>query len=425
MKKKALFICSPNAGYLDIILPIIFCMKNDLEFDILFPKEEQVVDLDSNRITNIEKNFSNVFLLKNKNICIVDRINLKNCNKKTIINFLKNFLSKFFFNHILFNLMKTLEYKIRTMRMARFLRYISLNQLTNYDVVFFDATEIRKSYFSIILKYIKNLKKISINHGSDPVAYNKDIEICEKVIKNNYQILYTVSEDEKDYYKKIFNFENFLMLGNPKHDLKWISQNLSKSMNDLKEKENLIFLISRPADRNYLPIDRKIKALKLINKYLYKTNFKLIVKLHPKEEDISGKSIYLKYLGKENFGKRWFIENDNVFEIGSKCKFAISFFSGVSADLLQINVPTIEFLDLKGLEYKNIGQIFYINNKPVFKTAYYKIVQNVCDEKEFEKAFFKCINNLNEVLSDLKYNYDTLYYKADLNIFKRELKKIL
>ena len=78
-------------------------------------------------------------------------------------------------------------------------------------------------------------------------------------------LLFSNSTYERESYEKkliINNNCSFFHSGNPKHDIAWISNILSFSRQDYKKNfGNYVFLISRPALRDYLPLDRKKKSL--------------------------------------------------------------------------------------------------------------------------------------------------------------------
>ena len=123
-------------------------------------------------------------------------------------------------------------------------------------------------------------------------------------------------------------------------------QKLINSEKKRKKRKNQIFLISRPIS-NYLPFERKKKFLEMVKKASEKFNFKIIIKLHLKEKH---SDIFADVFGKHNYNKNWEFSEKHPFVIGSKCLFAVSFYSSVAVDLINIGVPCIELLDLKKLK---------------------------------------------------------------------------
>jgi len=76
--------------------------------------------------------------------------------------------------------------------------------------------------------------------------------------------------------------------------------------------------------------------------------------------------------------------------LGRKCKFAISFFSGVAVDMLALGKPVIEYLDLKGIPaYDNDKSLRDSNGYPVLSYRYLGLVLGADDELTFRKQVNK------------------------------------
>jgi len=140
-----------------------------------------------------------------------------------------------------------------------------------------------------------------------------------------------------------------------------------------------------------------------------KHKLKLVVKSHPKEslDGIDGK-IYRDILGEENYGKIWSYSDRHPIVLGKKAVFTISFYSGVALDMLAINKPTIEYLNLEGLDlYDNSDSLRDKFGKPVFQFRYLELVLGVSSRSELESCVDSILNQKEETTALLysKYKY--------------------
>jgi hypothetical protein len=201
--------------------------------------------------------------------------------------------------------------------------------------------------------------------------------------------------------------------GMPRHDNDWI-EFICNQPNSIEEKEfdSFVFLVGRPASA-YNTIERKKKVLKDIYDIVcIKYKLKLIVKTHPKESlDSVDRDIYRDTLGMENYGKTWLYSNRHPFILGKKSLFSISLYSGVPLDMLAINKPTIEYLNLEGLAlYDNSDSLRDKYGKPVFPLRYAKLVLGVSSKSELEQNVESILNQYKVTLSVLYSKYEE-YYK--------------
>ena len=160
----------------------------------------------------------------------------------------------------------------------------------------------------------------------------------------------------------------------------------------------------------YNTIERKRKALRdIYNIVCIKYKLKLVIKTHPKEslDGIDGK-IYRDILGEENYGKIWSYSDRHPIVLGKKAVFTISFYSGVALDMLAINKPTIEYLNLEGLDlYDNSDSLRDKFGKPVFQFRYLELVLGVSSRSELESCVDSILNQKEETTALLysKYKY--------------------
>jgi len=227
--------------------------------------------------------------------------------------------------------------------------------------------------------------------------------------------VYSTPSLEVDGYKKCFGIleKNIVHVGIPRHDSDWIEFVYSKSNNIEKNIfDSFVFIIGRPASP-FNTIERKKKVLKNIYDIICtKHKLKLVVKTHPKESlhGVDG-DIYRDALGSENYGKTWMYSNAHPFILGKKSIFSISFYSGVPLDMLAINKPTIEYLNLEDLTlYDNSDSLRDKYGKPVFPYRYAKLVLGVSSKSELEQNVESILNQYKVTLSVLYSKYEE-YYK--------------
>ena len=90
----------------------------------------------------------------------------------------------------------------------------------------------------------------------------------------------------------------------------------------------------------------------------------IVIKLHPKERR---EGIYEEVFGTETYGYNWVYSDNHPFVLAEYSDFAISFYSGVVIDMLALGIPTIEYLDLRGIpEYDNDESLRDKMDHPVF-----------------------------------------------------------
>ena len=434
MSKKYLFLCTPNIGILDSWGPILKKLKRKgNQIDIIFPKYgvifyqfnknyapckilEEVFD---------QKYFKTPFgnWIKFKKIYIFENINLKFLQNKFVQKFIKLFNNK---------IIKSLEYIIFK-TLLKDIETIDINKTIKnnfYNTLLYDVLEESKAYNNDWLKDI-DFNKISYETGINFHIFNKDLirqdydnklnlnymsnsfGLSSKKFQkiNNLKIL-VVSEQNKEYYKNVYNIseEDIEIIGIAKHDNNWINEikNNSEKFKYFKN-ENYILIISRPAQEYFLPIKRKINAIKSIKKLADKYNFKIVVKLHPKENLNIGRKIYFDVLGKRNYQKKWLFSELNILQIAENSIFAFSFFTSTCLDLIKVNTPTIEYLDIRNIpEEDNKLSLRDNKNYPVLPYRYFNLTKSANSYNELEIVTKSILKDKNKINQELLNNYKKL-----------------
>lgn len=415
-KETFYFLCSPSIGIIDNWLPVIKELKtkkNDLNFTIIIPKAGTVEQLTpDNPIIKISKIYFDEIIFKTHagNWVKSDSFDFA---FKYNTNTTATFISPRIDNKLrrLPLLSKLLSYSISTKLKKE---KIALEKIllegfnsTNQDYLLYDIQEHLKDYNSEIVDSFQNSKLFSISHGSHINAGpTKPRSISNRSKEQLY--VYILSNEERGFYKQTFALtdDKLISTGFPRHNKDWIKQ-ISESSEVESHWEDFVFIISRPAS-DYLPKHRKEKYLRDIKKLLIdERNLKVIAKRHPKEKD---EGLFEKVFGINSKGKTWDESNDHPFILGQKCKFAISFFSGVALDMTYLNKPTIEYLNLDGINnYDSTDALRDDEGHAVLSYRYFKLVLGASNEKQFLNHINDIMDSEGHVLEKLQTRYNDCF----------------
>lgn len=436
MSQNCLFICSPSVGLLDNWIPVLNKLKKqNFKIDIFFPKISTVEQFNTSNFLSKEafKTFNNVIyqdlyddlFIAKFNKKFVEDIGLNKTLKKTRSIIMRFINQEAFLGDKIFYALNNILIKLKLNHTK-----INTTYFKTYTFICYDMYEEYKPYIKKLNPVFKKIKKFSLHHGSDFPATNKNLNKKKINVQNVYPILFTNSQLEKNYYKNNFIFKNKLKsLGCPKHDVKWTTL-VKKRKISFPFREKYVLLISRNVDNNYLPSKRKLKYLKIIKKIIIDRNYKLVVKLHPKEDSESGKNFFFKIFKNKHYNKKWKFSSEIPLALSRNAKFIVSFFSGVAVDMCAQKKTTIELLDLKGLEHKaSKSDLFYdkFNNEPIFRVRKNGFVLGTSDEKQFKSKVNWVINN--EKKSNEKfYSHFSKFYKyhkkASENVYNHIINNI-
>ncbi len=425
--KKILFICSPSISLLDTALPLLKeVKKKKIQIDMLLPKIGNLLDYnnENNLFKNSNKIFDKIIIRKNESSNIVYKFEFDEFAKLTKKNI--------FFNKILLFFSKILKRESNFINAFLTKKYINTklffysknnNKIKyffdTYDLLFYDITEEQKKYFNNISKLIFHKKKISLFHGSDYKIFSSYKKTFKKEI-NTYHFLWSNNPNERKYYSHQFKIKKYFITGNPKFDKSWV-KSFNKKIKLLENKKKNVLIISRESNAFFFPLSEKIKSLKNIKSIILdKYNLNIIIKLHPRENSEVGKKLYYEIFDKKNYKKNWTFSNENPYTIGKSIYFAISFYSGVSVDLINLNVPTIEYLNITNESKKKLKEMtFTKNNVNNFQIAHQKLVlpaKNINDLESYTKLILK---RKSFIIKKIKKNYEK-NYKTN-NILKKAI----
>jgi len=433
-RKRILLWCSPGFGVVDIWLPVIRKLKEKggVTIDFVFPEPSslRLEDKDSD-LFNFSEQFANKVIYRGYSgrwfisdtlIEASAGIKFSGVDRK-ISNisavFLKGRLSKYFFLNWIGKIISGVFRKIIYIKE-------NLSHSTLYDTSLFenasgilcDITAEGKLVNKELTDECSNILKFSMLHGLAPHWVTHRLISKDSVTRRNDVRVYSMSNLEENWYKKYFGIldDNLMQVGIPRHDSDWIdfiSRNSHSTENNMFDK--FVFIIGRPAGP-YNTSERKSKALRNIYDIVCKKHkLKLVIKTHPKESlnGIDG-NIYSTALGLKNYGKDWMYSNSHPFVIGKRAIFSISFFSGVPLDMLAINKPTIEYLDLSGLTlYDNCNSLRDIRGKPVFEFSYTNLVLSASSKLELRQHVELILNNYDPTLYKLREKYKFFFRPYD------------
>jgi len=265
---------------------------------------------------------------------------------------------------------------------------------------------------------LKNIQKFSMFHGIAALWVEPCLNCKQPIAKRSDVVVYSMSDLEFNGYKKCFGIleKNIIHAGIPRHDKDWIEFIVNNSPPSSKDEfDSFVMVIGRPASP-YNIVERKKKALKDIYDIIcIRHKLKLVVKSHPKEslDGIDG-DIYTEALGLENYGKTWIYSDRHPFVLGKKAIFSIAFFSGVPVDMLAINKPTIEYLDLSGLtSYDNSESLRNKYGKPVLQFSYTNLVLSASSKAELEQHVESILDQYELTFSKLYSKYKEYYNPYD------------
>jgi len=435
--KNILLWCSPGFGLVDVWLPVIKKLKEqgDIKIDFVFPEPSTL---------RLEDKSSDLFKLAEK---FSDRIIYRSYSRRWFIattlaeaklgikfrkvdekifrlarrlskGKLSNYIFFRFFGSLISSIVKyTLSLRENFSKCTLY----DICLLRQVDGILCDITVEDKVANIELRKYFKNIKKFSMMHGLDPCWVQPDFNCKKSVNQRPDIIIYSISTLANNGYKKCFGAldGNIVHAGIPRHDDDWIK--FVSDENSFTESRNFVLLIGRAASP-FNPVDRKEKALRdIYNVICIKNKLKLIVKLHPKE-NLNGfdGDIYRRVLGLNNYGKTWEFSDRHPLILGQDALFSISFYSGVVLDMLALDKPTIEYLDLRDLKsYKGNDILIDKHGNKTFQYRFVELVLGVDSNLALEKAVESVINHYDKTLSPLKSKYINYF-----NPFNNSSKKI-
>jgi hypothetical protein len=416
--KYVVFVVSPSIGTVDSVAPILAQLKENYPDIIVigyFPRPEVISQAQDNP-TLLRKLESFVDLigiesLLSKRLTLIPTVHLfSHAKSGKIFQGLPKTLGR------LAGLNRLVISTIANIHMRQF----SKRQYIEYGTVFSPSTtlvigdfnEVSKPFMGCLRRHANHVLFCGVNHGVDIDRRTKwTVQPHFNLFTRRHCFLF--SHEEKAYYRSRFGLDETEMsvVGVQKHDKFWMQQQDAVT-NALPAKKALnnrqALLISRPASSSYLPTNRKRRALNDLRRVIIEElGFKLLVKLHPKETD---RQELFDCLGHQGNGTKWAFVDESVEALGWQVAFSVCFYSGVCTDMIMIGTPTIEYLDLNGLnELEGLGAVTMSDGSPALSYRANGLVLGVSNQQELRAMVKKIIDDPEACLRVCRNNYDRLF----------------
>ena len=408
MKKNILFLCYPGIGIIEQWLPILIELKKKgHKIDILF--------FDINHLFQFEqKNYVHKVAMDTfDNFFYDNRSNVNKIISLKEINFFQNNFLRFFFKN---------RYIKKTKH--NFKKFI-----INYNTILYDT------YFDLVDRFnysilLKDKKKFSLHHGVALFKQKKSLSKKKNFYRVNNQIffqkdkddlsnltIFNYTRDEIFFWKFIYKNQKIKNIRVPifKNKKSWILKIIKNSKKDFSNQwKDYVFLISRSVNEDYFTSQSKENHFYDIVKICAYFKKKLVIRFHPKENKKLWKKKYIKILNK--FKLEYNFSESHPFKIAKNSILTICYFSELSVSLASLNIPVIEYLNLKNKIDKKKSLLRDKNNRPVFDYRYLNLVKGVDDYKTLKKTFVYIIKNRKSVINKT--------HKIYLKLFISEYEKI-
>jgi len=418
-------------GVIDIWLSVIRELKKSHSVSVVFvfpdPSALRLVDEDSDLFALGER-FSDEIIFRtysgrwaiSESMTFGSKVNKLNRLSLSLHNLERRLLRGRLSTFRLFSLMgrvlhRVLVFLFRLSELLKLIRFVDIGVCCNgVDGILYDVTVEEKPVNQEFLVAASNIPKFSMMHGLGALWTKATLECNKKSLERKDVTVYVSSELERKGYNRCFGVpdENIVHAGIPRHDRDWIEYVCGNSCRvDEHGFDNYVFIIGRPASR-YLPPKRKAESLRVIYDVLVRQHkFTLVVKAHPKEDLIGlDGEIYNNALGSSNYKIDWMYSKSHPFVLGKGAMFCVSFYSGVINDMLALNKPTIEYLDLRDIpDYDNSESLRDDNGDPVLSERKAGLVLGVNDKEGFIRNVDKIINKREFVISSLTDVYNNYY----------------
>ncbi len=426
-KNVVYFLCTPSLGILDNWLPVIWELKGkrkDLKFVFILSKARSVDEIDLSNVLFVlaSKVFDQIVFMSHGEVWLkADSFaQAKALNKVEGAEwYLSRAISKFKQYSITKPAGSLLGFCYKQLCTLRKRKHCPDWQRIHNDgaCILYDVYEESKPYNAWLMNHFRDLPKFSLCHGIDiqngGVLKGNNQNFQKKYRKDIQAFLF--SEKEIPIYAERYNIpeSNMKVVGVPRHEPAWIDftiSNISEGYSELQD--DFVFIISRPGTTKYHPQERKKQALEDIKKLAWgDLNKKIVVKLHPKEKK---KGLYEEVFGLDTYGDKWIYSNLHPYLLGRKCLFAVSFFSGVSIDMIALGVPAIERLDLRGIpEYDNSESLRDHDGEPVLSIRFLNLVLGASDYQQMKFHAMEIMNNREPVLERLQARYIELFPRIE------------
>lgn len=402
---------APHAGILDSWLPVVHAIrriKADSNVTLLVPVHYWIKQLDAeNALTRATEALIDQLLLSSPLGQWVEFDTIERASywhPPVLIRLLARFnlvLKLPFIGRLLAPLFQSLE--SRLMRRPVYGRKEAHAAFVDGGHILTDINIHHREYMNRIWNLADSAKFYSMSHGAGiRIRLSKDRRHTSKAPV--FERIYATATSEVSTYEEKFAISGrkCTCLGLPRLDQDWKAFLESQSLPAAPPiPGKYVLIISRPSNSTYLPREKRIEAIQafrevLMNRYGYG----LVIKLHPKERSDDA---YEHELGVSNYGKSWVFSSEHALIVGRHADFAVCFGSGIPVDLLYVDVPSIEWLELQNVEH--IENDFYMRLPDGGSISTYQQhghVYGVSSRKEFERGVALMRHDKQKVLEALQ-----------------------
>ncbi len=214
--------------------------------------------------------------------------------------------------------------------------------------VCYDVYVHRKPAARRVLMALGDAPRWSLHHGIDLVAASpKDVRSPEPWLEARASLY---AAGERDVYVDRYGVpaDRVHVDGVPRSDPGWVARVVAaSSVRHTAPAPGYVLVVSRPAGSSYLPSGRKVRALRDLHRVVCdELGLRLVVKPHPKEGDDGTLAAALPAAGE---GVTWQRSAAHPFHLAAGAHAAVAFHSGLVVDLVDLGVPVIELIDVRGL----------------------------------------------------------------------------
>ena len=214
--------------------------------------------------------------------------------------------------------------------------------------VCYDVYVHRKPAARRVLAALGAAPRWSLHHGIDLVAPSpRDVPSPEPHLEVRASLY---APGERDVYATRYGVpaDRLHVDGVPRSDPAWVERVIAASAErHPTPAPGYVLVVSRPAGSSYLPRDRKVRALRDLHRAVCEERgLRLVVKPHPKEgED----GTLAAALPADLEGVTWERSRAHPFHLAAGAHAAVAFHSGLVVDLVDLELPVIELIDVRGL----------------------------------------------------------------------------
>ena len=253
----------------------------------------------------------------------------------------------------------------------------------------------------------------SLHHGS---IHEVDDELPGGQLANDIpRHIYLYHDRQQEWYYSKLGLQSMSQTGVPRHDPHYRQTPGSTGSNDPSPHRDHVALFSRGHGEWFLPRERKVSALKAILDVCGSWGKVLVVKPHPNER-VSDLRQQLSMAADGLNGVQYKVATrSSIQELSNDAWAAITFYSGLPADLVQMNVPVINYLDLSGLSGPGTdGSIVRGTDPHSFSLVRkFGLALPADNQQTLEDCFHQIATDRNAVSNAQRRAYELHYFSPD------------